>query len=111
MPSWIASRWVKIAASVVALALVMVVVVIATHWPFTQGAVVQALEQTFASKVELQSFRVTYFAPGCVMEGVKFRRNGDPNAPAIAGQLTCTGSSAASTVQQQKRFTPTMCLS
>jgi len=96
LPSWIASRWVKIAASVVALALVMVVVVIATHWPFTQGAVVQALEQMFASKVELKSFRVTYFAPGCVMEGVRFRRNGDQDAPAIASvdKLTITGSYA-----------------
>jgi AsmA-like C-terminal region len=90
----IKARWIKIAAAVVAVALVIAGVVIATHWPFTRDSVVQALEQTFASSVEVKSFRVTYFAPGCVMEGVTFRRNGDRDAPAIATveRLTILGS-------------------
>jgi hypothetical protein len=87
-------RWIKIAAAVVAVALVIAGLVIATHWPFTRESVVQALEQTFASSVEVKSFRVTYFAPGCVMEGVTFRRNGDRDVPAIATveRLTIQGS-------------------
>ena len=44
--------------------------------------------------MEVKSFRVTYFAPGCVMEGVTFRRNGDRDVPAIATveRLTIQGS-------------------
>ena len=87
-------RWIKIAAVVVVVVLGIAGVVITTHWPFTRKSVVQALEQTFASSVEVKSFRVTYFAPGCVMEGVTFRRNGDRDAPAIASvdRLTILGS-------------------
>jgi hypothetical protein len=88
------ARWIKIAAAVVAVALGIAGVVIATHWPFTQDSVIEALEQTFSSTVEVKSFRVTYFAPGCVMEGVTFRRNGDRDVPAIATveRLTIQGS-------------------
>ena len=87
-------RWIKIAAMVVVAVLGIAGVVIATHWPFTRESVVQALEQTIASSVEVKSFRVTYFSPGCVMEGVTFRRNGDRDAPAIATveRLTIQGS-------------------
>jgi hypothetical protein len=90
----IKARWIKIAAGLVVGALGIAAVMIATHWPFTRESVVQALEQTFASSVEVKSFRVTYFAPGCVMEGVTFRRNGDRDVPAIATveRLTIQGS-------------------
>lgn len=90
------NRWVKIGAGVVVVALGIAAAVIATHWPFTQSAVSQALEQTFASTVELKSFHVTYFAPGCVMEGVTFRRNREGGAPPIAtvDRLTIVGSYA-----------------
>src|ERR1700693_3537914 len=74
LPIWMQSRWIKIGAGVVLIAIAIAAVVIATHWPFTQDSVVQALEQAFASSVELKSFHVTYFAPGCVIEGVTFRR-------------------------------------
>jgi hypothetical protein len=80
----IKARWIKIAAAVVVMSLGTAGVVIATHWPFNRESVVQALEQTFSSTVEVKSFRVTYFAPGCVMEGVTFRRNRDRDVPAIA---------------------------
>jgi AsmA-like C-terminal region len=96
LPIWINSRWIKIAAGVVVTALAATAVIIATHWPFTQDSVVRALEQTFDSSVEPKSFRVTYFAPGCVMEGVTFRRNLDGHAPPIASveRLTIKGSYA-----------------
>ncbi len=70
-------RWSKIGIVVVFIAMGIAAVVIATHWPFTQAAVTQALEQNFASTVEVKTFRVSYFAPGCVMEGVTLRRNSD----------------------------------
>ena len=98
MAVWRTNPRVKIGAGVVVAVLGVAAVVIATHWPFTQGSVVGALEQTFASSVELKSFHVTYFAPGCVMEGVTFRRNfdskSDANVPPIATveRLTVIGS-------------------
>ena len=90
------ARWIKIVVGVVAVALGIAGVVIATHWPFTQTSVIEALEQTFSSTVEVKTFRVTYFPPGCVMEGVTFRRNGDRDVPAIATleRLTIQGSYA-----------------
>jgi hypothetical protein len=96
----IKSRWIKIGALVVVVALGIAGVAIATHWPFTRESVIEALEQTFASTVEVKSFRVTYFAPGCVLEGVTFRRNldekGNQKVPAIASveRLTIQGSYA-----------------
>jgi hypothetical protein len=78
------TRWIKIAAGVMVVALAIAGVVIATHWPFTRTSVIEGLEQTFASTVEVKEFRATYFPPGCVMEGVTFRRNLDGNAPPIA---------------------------
>jgi hypothetical protein len=60
------------------------VVAVATHWPFRQTDVTQALEQDFGSTVEIRSFRETYFVPGCVAEGVTIRRNQHPGAPPIA---------------------------
>ena len=96
MAVWSTNRWVKIGVGLAVVALAIAAVVIATHWPFTQGTVVQALEQTFASTVELKSFHVTYFAPGCVMEGVTFRRNRDGGVPPIVtvDRLTIVGSYA-----------------
>jgi len=78
------SRWIKIGIGLLVVAMAVSAVVIATHWPFTRGKVIQSLEQSFASTVEFQSFRVTYFRPGFVAEGVTFRRNADVNTPPIA---------------------------
>jgi hypothetical protein len=96
----IKALWIKIGVVVVLVALGIAGAAIATHWPFTRGSVIEALEQTFAGTVEVKSFQVTYFAPGCVLEGVTLRRNvdhqGDPKTPAIASaeRLTIQGSYA-----------------
>ena len=73
----IKSRWIKIAGAVIVVALAIAGIVIATHWPFTRASVIEGLEQTFASTVEVKGFRATYFPAGCVMEGVTLRRNAD----------------------------------
>lgn len=88
------ARWMKIGMAMALAAIGIASVVVATHWPFTRSSVVRALEQNFASAVEFKTFRVTYFPPGCVAEGVTFRRNVDPGIPPIAtvGRLTIEGS-------------------
>jgi hypothetical protein len=89
-------RWAQIGVGSVVVALGAAGILVATHWPFTRGTVVRSLEQTFASTVEVKTFRVTYFPPGCVMEGVTFRRNSNANTPPVgsANQLTIEGSYA-----------------
>jgi hypothetical protein len=79
-----ASRSIKI-ATVFALVLIGgAVVLLLSRWPFTRDIVVKALQQKFSSTVEVKTFHGTYFPPGCVAEGVTFRRNSDRDDPPIA---------------------------
>ena len=88
------ARLIKIGVVLVLAGIGCAGVLVATHWPFTEGKVIRTLEQTFASTVEFKTFRATYFTPGCVAEGVTFRRNADQGAPpvATAGKITIQGS-------------------
>jgi hypothetical protein len=88
------SRWVKIGGLLALVAIGGAVVLLSSHWPFAHDTIVSALQEKFASTVELKTFHVTYFTPGCVAEGVTFRRNSDRNALPIATieKLTIQGS-------------------
>jgi hypothetical protein len=88
------SRWIKIGGLLAVLVIGGGAVFMACHWPFTQGTVVKALAKKFSSTVEMKVFHETYFPPGCVAEGVTFRRNDDGNTPPIATieKLTIQGS-------------------
>lgn len=90
------ARWIKIGVVLVVAAIGVGGILVATHWPFTRASVLGALEQRFASTVKFKTFRVTYFTPGCVAEGVTFRRNPDGDAPPIAtvAKITIQGSYA-----------------
>ncbi len=87
-------RWIKIGGMLALVAIGGTVVLVASHWPFTQDTIVGALQEKFSSAVELETFHGTYFIPGCVAKGVTFRRNGDRNARPIATieKLTIQGS-------------------
>lgn len=78
------SRWIRVGGLLAVLVIGGVVFIMASRWPFTQGNVVKALQQKFSSTVEVKVFHETYFPPGCVVEGVTFRRNNDGNTPPIA---------------------------
>jgi len=88
------SRWIKIGGLVVLFVIGGATVLVSSHWPFTRQTIVRALQEKFSSTVELKAFHGTYFTPGCVAEGVTFRRNSDRNAPPIATieKLTVQGS-------------------
>jgi len=60
------------------------ILLVASRWPFTRETIVSTLQEEFSSTVEFKTFQGTYFTPGCVAEGVTFRRNSDRNAPPIA---------------------------
>jgi hypothetical protein len=79
-----ASRSIKIVA-LLALGVVGAAAwLVASHWPFKRDIIISTLQEKFSSNVEMKTFHATYFTPGCVAEGLTFRRNGDQNAPPIA---------------------------
>jgi len=65
-------RWILLGALVVLVALVLGAVLLALNWPFTETAINKTLQDRFARDVRIRKFRVTYFPPGCVAEGVEF---------------------------------------
>ena len=78
------ARWIKIGGLLAFVVIGSAALLVASRWPFTRDTVVRALQEKFASTVEFKTFYGTYFTPGCIAEGVTFRRNSDRNAPAIA---------------------------
>src|SRR5580704_18095762 len=63
----------------------LVLVVVARHWPFSERKVTQSLQEDFPATVTFQKFHSTFFPhPGCVAEGLAFRRLGSyPQTPPI----------------------------
>ena len=80
----VSSRWIKIGTSLALVVIGGAVVLLLSRWPFTRDIVVRALQEKFSSTVEVKVFHGTYFPPGCVAEGVTFRRNSDQGDPPIA---------------------------
>jgi len=94
MKSKVLSRAIKIGGLLALVVIGGAAVLVSSHWPFTRDTLVRALQEKFSGTVELKAFHATYFTPGCVAEGMTFRRNNDPNAPPIATieKLTIWGS-------------------
>src|SRR5579871_6360394 len=65
-------RKIAIAAVVIVLGLAASLILLARNWPFSEAAVIQALQDRFARQVQIGAFHKTFFPPGCVAEGVHF---------------------------------------
>jgi len=78
------SRWIKIGGLLALVVIGGAAVLVSSRWPYTRDSIVRTLQEKFSSTVELKTFHGTYLTPGCVAEGVTFRRNSDRNAPPIA---------------------------
>lgn len=70
-------RWMKKKPVLVGLAILLaaaggLVIVLAAKWPFTRDAMIKRLERASSARVEIRSFRSTYFPPGCVASDVIF---------------------------------------
>jgi AsmA-like C-terminal region len=74
--------WLILGASLIVVA-GLLMIALALNWPFTQQAVTTALEHRFARTVRIQSFRKTYFPPGCVAEGVSFLHREHQDLPPL----------------------------
>jgi len=66
-----------VVVSMLALALAIGGTLIARHWPFSERTVTEALQEEFPATVTFNKFHAISFPrPGCVAEGVAFRRLG-----------------------------------
>jgi AsmA-like protein len=82
-------------ALAVGVAMLVAALLAARNWPFTREKVAQDLAEATSSTVVITGFQPTYFPhPGCIAEGVTFRRGRNPQAtPLISIQkLTIVGS-------------------
>jgi hypothetical protein len=78
-------------AAIVALILVATAgALLATKWPFTPEKVTAELASATSGRMQIHGFRVKYFPPGCVIDGVELRQSGDSSGPPLltAGKLT-----------------------
>lgn len=69
--------------------LVVGLILLARHWPFSRERVIQALQEDFHGTVTFSNFHVTVFPhPGCVAEGGTLVRPGGPagSAPFASAQ-------------------------
>ena len=80
----VSSRSIKIGTVLALVVIGGAAMLLLSRWPFTRDVVVIALQEKFSSTVEVKAFRGTYFPPGCIAEGVTFRRNRDRDEPPIA---------------------------
>jgi AsmA-like C-terminal region len=64
--------------------------VLSAKWPFTAPKIRAELEEATSDTVHLRSFRMRYFPPGCVIEGIELRRPGNSTGVPLltAGSLT-----------------------
>ena len=88
-------RWLTAGALAVGVAVLVAALLVARNWPFTREKIAQDLAEATSSTVSVTSFQPTYFPhPGCIAEGVTFRRDRNPQtAPLITIQkLTIVGS-------------------
>ena len=76
-------KWLRILAAVLCGVIVVAIVLLAAHWPFTEKAITQALEAASGRPVQIQAFSKTYFPPGCIAEGIRFLRHQHPASPPI----------------------------
>ena len=86
-------RGLLILAIALLLGLTAAVVLYARKWPFTLQAVTQSLEQQSGSPVKIGTFHSFYFPyPGCVAEGVTFRKSQHTPPLITIEKLTIVGS-------------------
>ena len=76
-------KWLWTLGAVLFGVVVVAVVLLAIHWPFTEKAITHALEAASGRPVQIRTFSKTYFPPGCIAEGIRFLRHKHPADPPI----------------------------
>jgi hypothetical protein len=70
--SWLKKRAVVWTLAILLAGLGTLAFIFAVKWPFTRNAMIKRLERASSARVEIGSFRSTYFPPGCVASDVIF---------------------------------------
>ena len=100
-----ARRWIIAAAASLLLVLAIASALLIANWPFTEAAVVQALQDRFARDVKIGAFRRTYFPPGFIAQGVNFlHRRRQDLPPLITVQALTVRSSYSGLLRFQQRI-------
>jgi hypothetical protein len=83
-------RWILSVAAVAVVGAGLAAILLALNWPFTDKAIAKTLQDRFARDVRIAKFRVTYFPPGCVAEGVEFLHRQRKDLPPLITVQTLT---------------------
>jgi len=76
-------RWLRILGFCIFGLILVGIVVLATHWPFSRDAMTKALEQATGRPVEIGAFHPSYFPPGCMAENIRVHRAHDGSEPPL----------------------------
>lgn len=79
--SWVKKRAVVWSLAILLASLGALAFVFAAKWPFTRNAMIKRLERASSARVEIGSFRSTYFPPGCVASDVIFHAAAQQSQP------------------------------
>jgi hypothetical protein len=101
----LSAHWLWALGAVFLAVFITAAILLATHWPFTQAAITQALQEASGRPVEIRKFTRTYFPPGCIAEGIRFLRHKHPDAqPIIAVEKLIVQGSIAGMLTSPKRL-------
>ncbi len=81
-PQWLTQRMITTLACV-AVVIGIGLLALALEWPFTKQALIDVLQERSVRSVVIDRFRITYFPPGCVAEGVSFLHRKHKNKPPL----------------------------
>jgi AsmA-like C-terminal region len=81
-------------------------VLVNRFWPFTQASVIEALEESGDSRVQIRGFHSTYFPyPGCTLDGVVFMHGTNAMPLITIEKLTIQGAYLGILAQRIRRVT------
>jgi hypothetical protein len=85
--------------------IVIAMILLAAHWPFTEEAITLALQEASGRPVQIRTFSKTYFPPGCIAEGIRFLRHKHPeDQPIITVEKLIVQGSIAGMFTSPKRL-------
>src|ERR1035437_5878410 len=98
-------KWLWTLGAVLFGAIVVAIVLLAIHWPFTEKAITRALEAASGRPVQIRTFSKIYFPPGCIAEGIRFLRRKHPaDSPIITVEKLVVQGSIAGMLTSPKRL-------
>jgi hypothetical protein len=97
--------WARWIAAAIASLVTIYLAVVAMNWPFTQQAVIDALQERSLRTVTIGHFYRTYFPPGCTAEDIRFlHRKHKEKAPLITVRRLVLVTSYVSILTLQERL-------